>query len=457
MKRLNTSLSGLEERNTNMLPLILKFAMPSALSAAVVALYSLADAYFVSSLGKEAGAAVGVSFALQALLQAIGYTFGMGGGVLISRALGGGRQEDATCYARSATFLAFGSGCAILFLGLVFCGPLVRLLGATDSIYPLARAYATNLLLSAPFTTLSFVLSLLLRAEGRVLDSTLGLTIGSLVNCILDPICITRLGMGVAGASFATLISQAIAAVLLSLPYLRKKSLLPIFSLSQRGVFSVLPKVLRLGMPSFFRQGLIVLATVLLNRTAVQWGDAAVSALSTVTRLFLLAFSICLGVGQGMLPIVAYNDGCGQHENVRKAYKISIYLALILTLLAALPLLLLSTPLIALFQKSQDAIEIGRIALRAQAAVLVLHAPITCTIFLMQALGKSVRATLLACARQGIFFVPLIFLIPRFLGVEWVIFVQPFADFLTFLMTLPFIVGVFKKRGVHAITDTNTS
>ena len=325
----------------------------------------------------------------------------------------------------------------------------MRFLGATDSIYPLALSYATNLFLSAPFTTLSFVLSQLLRAEGRVLDSTLGLTVGSLVNCVLDPICIIRLGMGVAGASFATLISQIISAFILLLPYLRKKSCLSLFQGSSCSLISAFPIIFHRGMPSFFRQGLIVLSTILLNRTAAQWGDAAVSALSTVTRLFLLAFSLCLGVGQGMLPIVAYNDGCGRRDVVTRAYRISLWLSFGLTFLASLPLLILSTKLIGFFQESSKAIEIGSVALRAQAAVLTLHAPITCTIFLMQALGKSFRATLLACARQGLFFVPLILLIPRYLGVEWVIFVQPLADLMTFLLTLPFMRPFFKKQKRH--------
>ena len=456
MKSLEESVLAIRSPRGRMLPLILKFALPSVLSAAVIALYSLADAYFVSSLGKEAGAAVGVSFAIQALLQAVGYTFGIGGGVLISRSLGAKDIHAAARYAGSAMTFATGTGCAILLLGLGFRAPLMRLLGATDSIYPLALSYATNLLLSAPFTTLGFVLSQLLRAEGRVFDSTFGLTVGSAVNCILDPICITRLGMGVAGASFATLISQAVSTLLLLLPYLRKKSCLPLFEDTHRPAFGTLPKILYRGMPSFFRQGLIVLATVILNRTAAVWSDAAVSALSTVTRLFLLAFSLCLGVGQGMMPIVAYNDGQGRSENVRRAYVLSLWLGVALSFVASIPLLIFSDALIALFQSSPEATAIGSIALRAQAAVLILHAPITCTIFLMQALGRGFRATLIACARQGIFFVPLIVFIPRHFGVEWVIFVQPLADLLTFLLTVPFMVSFFRQTKEKVLCDGKT-
>ena len=434
------------ERQEPMLWLVFKFALPSVLGSAVIALYNLADAYFVSSLGKEAGAAVGVSFAIVALLQAVGFTLGIGGGVLISRALGGEKRDEADRYAKITVTLALGAGLLILLLGLLLRTPLITFLGATDSIYRLALSYATYLLLSAPFTILSFVLSQLLRAEGRVILSTLGLTVGSLINCILDPICITRLGFGVAGASLATLISQTIAALLLLLPYLRGKCRVSFLGRTPPRVPGAIWKVLYCGMPSFFRQGLIVLATVLINRTAMQWGDAALSALSTVTRLFLLAFSLCIGVGQGMMPLVAYCDGGGRKQAVRGVYLTSLGLALVLNFIASLPLLILSTPLIALFQASQDAINIGCIALRAQAAVLILHAPITCTIFLLQALGKGARATLLACARQGIFFVPLILLLPRCFGVEWVIFVQPLADVATFLLTLPFMIGFLKKN-----------
>lgn len=445
MTRTKASLLHDESSGTRMLPLILKFAVPSVVSAAVIALYSLADAYFVSSLGKEAGAAVGVSFAIVALLQAVGYTLGMGGGVLLSRALGEERRDVALDYARVAVKVSLFLGCTILLCGLVCLSPLLRFLGANDSIYPLARAYAINLLLSAPFTCLSFVLSQLLRAEGRVLDSMLGLTVGSAVNCILDPILITKFSMGVAGASLATLISQGLAAMLLLMPYLRKKSHVALFGDRRKTSLRMLLSILHRGMPSFFRQGLIVFATVLLNRTAVHWSDAALSALSTVTRLFLLAFSLCLGVGQGMMPVVAYNDGRKLPERVRRAFYVSLCLALALSFLASLPLLILSRPLIALFQNNEEAIGIGCIALRAQAAVLILHAPITCTIMLLQALRKSFRATLLACARQGFFFVPLILWIPRMLGLEWVIFVQPISDILTFLLTLVILIPFLKN------------
>ena len=428
-----------------MLRLVLRFALPSILGAAVISFYNLADAYFVSSLGKEAGAAVGVSFAIVALLQAIGYTLGIGGGVLISRALGAGRADEATDYARVSVRAGFWIGIVILLSGLILRMPLMGFLGADDAVAPLAASYATFLLLSSPFTVLGFVLSHLLRAEGRVLDSTLGLAVGSVLNCILDPICITRLGLGVAGASLATLISQGIAAMLLLLPYLRGKCRVSLLGRNEKAVNRPLLRVLYRGMPSFFRQGLIVPSTILLNRTLMLWGDAAVSAFSSVTRLFLLVFSLCIGVGQGMMPIVAYNDGCGRRDSVREAFVLSLRLSLVLAFLASLPLLILSTQLISLFQSSQQAVEIGCIALRAQAAVLILHAPITCTVFLLQALGKGIRATLLACARQGLFFIPLILLIPRCFGVEWTIFVQPLADVATFLLTLPFMIGFLKQ------------
>ncbi len=426
-------------------PLILQFAAPTAVGMLVISLYSIADAFFVSRLGTEAAAAVGVSFAIQSLFQAVGYTLGMGAGSLMSQRLGEKKQEAAAFFARFAFFLSLLIGLLLMGIGLLFAGPIVRLLGATESIYPYALSYVRPLFWASPFMCATFVLSQLLRAEGKAVYSMVGLLIGSLLNILLDWLFIGGIKMGISGASLATLISQAVGMAVLLSAYLFGKSQIALLKLPKSEKKTDIARILVTGLPSTFRQGLITLSTVLLNRAAGLWSDAAVTAISGVTRLFLLAFSICLGVGQGMMPVVGYNYGYRRYDRVKKAYLISLLASGLGMLLLAIPSYLLAGKLIALFDRDPAVIAIGAGALRAQSLVFVLHGCVTCTIMLLQAVGKPLPATALACARQGIFFFPLLFLLPSAFGLEALIYVQPLADALTFLFSLFFVAYAIKK------------
>ena len=430
--------------------LTVRLATPSAIGMAVIALYSLADALFVSKLGTEAGAAVGVCFAIQALLQAVGYTLGLGAGSLISQALGRKSIEDANTYARLAFFLSILLGILIGGIGLLFSAPLMRMLGADESILPYALAYARYLFLASPLMCAVFVLSQLLRAEGCALYSMVGLVCGSLLNILLDPILITHASMGVSGASAATCISQAVSLAVLLSAYLLGHSRVTLFKRENPFRLREIPQILLLGLPSTLRQGLTVLATVLLNRAAALWSPSALTAISVVTRLFLLAFSFCLGVGQGMMPIAGYNYGNNNFKRVRKAFFFAIAISTVGMAILGVLLMLFAPQLIAFFRNDADVVAIGTPALRAQGAVLILHGTVTCTILLAQAIGKPIRASILAGARQGFFFVPLLLLLTKHFGVGSIIWVQPIADALTFLLALPFarslLRHLLKKR-----------
>lgn len=425
-------------------PLVLRLAAPSTVGMFVTALYSMTDALFVSSLGTEASAAVGVTFSIQALLQAIGYTFGVGAGSLISRALGSRRDSDAGRYATVSLLLAAAAGSLVMLIGLVWGSPLMRILGATESIHPHALAYSRYLFISAPFMCCAFVASQLLRAEGKAVYSMVGLTVGSLLNIALDPLLIHTAGLGIAGASLATLISQVVCLAVLLSAYLLQKSQLSLFRDFSLRDFRESGRITVAGLPSSFRQGFIAVATILLNHAAGTWGDAAVAALSVVNRVFQLAFSLCLGIGQGMMPIAGFNYGADDRERVYRAYLFSSVLATAVMLLVSIPLLILSPRVIAVFRNDPAVIDIGRAALRAQSAVLVTHGVVTCANMLLQAIGKPFSATVLACARQGIFFLPLLFFLPNAFGIESLIYVQPLADALTLLFAVPFIVYVVR-------------
>lgn len=425
--------------------LILTLAIPNTVGLLVVAAYSLADSFFVSSLGTTAGAAVGITFSLHVLLQAVGYTLGMGAGSLLSRAMGRQDEETAGRYVRVALFLSLAIGTLITLSGLSFCEQLLRFLGARGAVLPLARAYVRPFLWCAPIMCAVFVLSQTLRAEGLAFYSMVGLVVGSLLNIALDPLLITRFDMGIAGASVATLISQCTSFVVLLSAYLMHRSTLTPFRRSGRkGAFTA-GQIFVAGLPSLFRQGLSGLATILLNHAASAVGDSAVNAMSLVARIFLLVFSFCLGIGQGMMPVVGYNRGSGNITRIKRAYLFAMGTATGVMLLLSLPLYGWAPQILSWFQKDAEVIRIGASALRAQSLVLFSHGVVTCTILYLQAHGNPIRGTVLAAARQGIFFLPLIFILPARLGLVGLEWTQPVSDALTLLFAIPFVTFALRR------------
>ena len=412
---------------------ILQLSLPNTIGLLVIAAYSLADSFFVSDLGTDAGAAIGVVFPLPVLMQAVGYTLGLGAGSRISRTLGKQDRKAASSYALSAIVWSLILGGSIAAVGLWKEETLLRLFGASDSIIEIARAYLTPLLWAAPFMCATFVLSQLLRAEGLATYSMVGLAVGSICNIILDPILIFSADMGIAGASTATLISQILSAVILFSAYLFHKSALRPFAEIRFGTLFLFGKIFVTGLPSLFRQGLAGLATILLNHAAAEYSDAAVLALSLVARVFLLVFSICLGIGQGMMPVVGYNHGAGNAKRQADAYQFAVRLSSVAMFVISIPLIIWAPEVISLFRDDGEVVRIGAFALRAQCAILFSHGLVTCTILYLQAVGRAFLGTLLAAARQGIFFLPLVFFLPMRFGLLGLCLAQPIADAVTFL------------------------
>ena len=412
---------------------VLELSLPNTLGLLVIAAYSLADSFFVSELGTQAGAAIGVVFPLPVLIQAVGYTMGLGAGSRLSRALGKKDRDTASALAASAIAWSLILGCGISALGLWQEEPLLRLFGASSEVIEIARAYLTPLLWATPMMCLSFVLSQLLRAEGLATYSMIGLSAGSICNIVLDPILISRVGMGIVGASTATLVSQIVSALILLSAYLFHKSHLQPFSHLKIRTLLLFGKIFVTGLPSLFRQGLSGLATILINHAAKGSSASAVLALSLVARVFLLVFSLCLGIGQGMMPVVGYSHGAGNEKRQKDAYRFAVRLSTLAMLAVSIPLMIWAPEVIGLFRDDGEVIQIGAFALRAQCAILFTHGLVTCTILYLQAVGRAFLSTFLAAARQGFFFLPLVFLLPMKFGLLGLCLAQPIADTVTFL------------------------
>lgn len=426
--------------------LVSTLAVPTTISMLVTSIYNLADTFFVSQLSTSASGAVGIVFSLMTIIQAVGFTLGMGSGSLLSRRLGEKDKKAADMYASTAFFTALALGAIIMIVGKLFTEDLMTLLGATDTIMKYALAYVNYILWAAPVMCASFVLNNILRSEGKAALAMIGLCTGGILNIILDPIFIFTLKMETAGAALATLISQCISFVILLVMFLFRKSNI---NISLKNI-SFKPKtyaeIIVTGMPSLSRQGLASVATVLLNTAANPYGDAAIAAMSIATKVAMLVLCVCIGIGQGFMPVAGYNYGAKMFDRVKKAFRFTLITdTIIMTALAAI-IFFLSPTIMKIF-RAEDAtvIEIGTAAMRAQCIAMPLMSTTIVVNSLLQSVGKSISATILSCCRQGLFFIPLILILPRFLGLTGIEYAQAISDALTFLVSVPFAIWFFRK------------
>ena len=426
--------------------LVLSLAVPTIISMLVTAIYNIGDTFFVSKLGTSASGAVGIVFSLMAIIQAVGFTVGMGSGAQISRLLGAQKTDEANSVAVSGFFAAVAFGTLLAVFGLLFIDDLMRILGATETILPYARDYASYILYAAPVMASSFLLNNILRAEGKAKFAMVGLTIGGLLNLALDPLFIFGFGWGIGGAAIATALSQCVSFSILLSWFLRGKTITRLRAAGISKDQGIYIRILKNGLPSFCRQTLASIATIALNLSAAMYGDAAVAAMSIVGRLFMFVFAINLGIGQGYMPVVGYNYGAGRFERVKAAFLFTLKVTSVLMTSAAVAGFAVAPSLIRFFIKTDpDVVRIGALALRAMClAMPLIPLGIVCNMT-FQSIGKSWTATVLSLARQGIFFLPLILTLPRFIGLTGVQITQPLADALTFLCCLPLTFFFFRE------------
>lgn len=424
--------------------LICSLAGPTIVSMMISAAYNLADTYFVSQLGTSATGAVGIVFSLMAIIQAVGFTLGMGSGGTISRRLGEKKNDEAAQAASSALFSALAVGVLIAAAGLSFSQTLMRLLGATDTILPYAASYAQYILYGAPIMCATFVLNNDLRAEGKAFFSMIGISIGCVLNVGLDPLFIFTFHLGIAGAAAATVLSQVVSFLILLSNYLRRRTIVRISPRSFSYKWSIHGEILKTGMPSFFRQGLASIASIALNVSAAAYGDAAVAAMSIVTRAFFFILAALIGFGQGFQPVAGYNYGAKCYARLKDAFWFCVKVGFAgLLVLCTLGFVFAPQIMMVFRRDDPQVIAIGSLAFQVQCAVMPLGSFVVIANMLFQSIGEAKPATLIATLRQGLCFLPAILLLPHLFGILGVQISQPVADCASFvislLITLPFL------------------
>ena len=426
--------------------LVLTLAVPTIISMMVTSIYNMADTYFVSQINTSASGAVGIVFSIMAIIQAVGFTIGMGSGSVASRLLGQGLPDRAAVIASSAVVAAVVCGSLLTLAGLGTLEHFVWILGATETISPYALQYATYILWGAPVMCLAFTLNNLLRWQGKANRSVIGLGIGGVLNILLDPIFIFGLDLGISGAAIATLLSQCVSASILASFFLRGQSEIRV---SIRCV-STAPKIyltiFKSGMPSFFRQGMASVSAMALNFNAGVYGDAAVAAMAIVTKVFNFLLSAVIGFGQGMQPVVGYNYGAKELGRVRQAVSFSLKFCTVILTVAAAVGAVFAPQIVQFFRNDPAVVAVGTQAFRFQCISLPLAAVLVFANMLFQSLGKSWRASLLALCRQGMFFIPLVYLLPMHFGLLGLEVTQMCSDLIAFLVSAAFLLHYFRRE-----------
>lgn len=449
--KMNRNNPDVEEQHNLMMTapthkLVFTLAIPTIASQLVSVFYNTVDVFFVSKISTSASAAVGVNFALMSIIHAVGYGVGMGANSIISRCLGRKENRRADCYASSAFVAALLIGLLIMVAGLITLEPLMMLLGATDTILPYSCSYARIILIGSPIMCSAFVLNNVLRAEGDAKLSMWGLCIGSFANIALDPIFIFCFDMGIAGAALATVLSQAISFSILLSAFIRRRSIVQLKIKNVSHMAAEYWKIFVTGLPTIFRQGCASIASACLNNAASVYGDSALAAITIANKIYMFVRSVIIGVGQGFQPVAGYNYGAGNKKRTKEAFRFSVVLGSTICSLAAVVIFFFGARIIIWFRNDPDVVSIGKQALQYACVAMPIMAYSTYVNQLYQCLGFYKTATFLASCRQGIVFLPLVFLLPRHFGIAGVEMVQPLADIITFVVSIFFQVQFFKTK-----------
>lgn len=428
-------------------PLILKLAVPSIISMLVTGIYNTADTYFVGRISTQATAAVGLVFSVMAIIQALGFFCGHGSGNYLSRMLGAGNQKEADEMASTGFVLALIIGILIAAAGNVFIDDLVRIVGATETTAEDTRNYMRIILLGAPFMTCQFVINNQLRFQGNAVYAMYGLLCGAVMNIGLDPLLMFVFGLGVSGAAIATVTGQAVSFLVLLIGSSRGVNIhLHLKNVHLNGHY--LFEITNGGLPSLFRQGLAAVSTLLLNTTAGSLGgDAAIAGMSVVGRVLMMVCSALIGFGQGYQPVCSFNYGAGKKDRVKEGYFFCVKYGTVFLIVFCALAFAFAPQIVGWFRKDPAVIEIGAFALRCEAAVFPLMATIVMTNMMLQSMGRGLKASIASSSRNGIFFIPLILILPRLFGLTGVQITQAVADALSFALAIPLAASEFREMG----------
>ena len=419
-------------------------AIPTIISMLLTSMYNLVDTFFVGKINTQSTAAVGIVFSVMFFIQAFSFFFGNGSGNYISRQLGAQNTKDAEVMASTGLFYTLVFSLIVMLLGWFFLEPISILLGSTPTILPYTRQYLGISLLGTPFIMGTFCINNQMRFQGFTKYSVYGAISGSIINCLLDPVFIFGFSMGVSGAAVASVIGQ-ICGFVIMLIMSQKEGVIHYTHrrISFEGRF--VKEIIAGGTPSISRQGLASVSTIALNSVAGNYGDAAIAAMSIVTRISMFIFSVIVGLGQGFQPMCGFCYGAKLYDRVKEGFWFSTKIGTLFLLFWSVVLIIFSSEVVSLFRDDPEVIAIGIPALRYQMIIFPACSFMMMANMMMQTCRKTIRANILAASRQGLFFIPLIFVLPYFYGLFGVEICQAVSDVISLIVTIPIVWSAFKE------------
>ncbi|NFP91740.1 MATE family efflux transporter [Clostridium sporogenes] len=435
---------------------LLKLSVPAIIAMLINAIYNIVDTMFVGMLNNTSAiAAVSIVYPLFMFIGAIGVMFGAGGASYLSRLLGEKKKEEADKTLTSTIIIGCIFSLIFTVISIIFLDKFLLMYGATETIMPYAREYGYTIVLGAIFTIGTGIMSNTIRAEGNSKYSMIATCIGGVINIILDPIFMFKFGMGIKGAAVATVISQIVSFVFLLRYYYSKKSYIKLGIKFFKPTFNMFFEILKIGIPIFVTQVLASFALGFMNLGAKPYGDAAVAAMGIVFRVMSIGFYIVFGIGQGFQPVAGYNYGAKNFTRLKEAVKLSIKWSIISGIVISILFIVFAEGCMLIFTRDTEVINIGIKAFRAASLLFPLFGYVNTYAVLYQALGKALGAFILSISRQGIFYIPLMYILPKFMGLEGVIFCQTAADGLAFIETFIMAIWLNKSLKKEMIEETN--
>ncbi len=427
--------------------LLFKQALPAMTGMFVMSLYNVVDTIYIGrGVGVLALAGVSVSIPIIMSLLAFSMAIGIGSSSLYSRSLGEGKTDKAKNVFGNFLFLIFSLGIALSILAYIFLPQILRIFGATEDIFSYAYDYSSVIIIGSFLFIYISSSNNIIRASGHAKLAMLTMIIGALINIILDPIFIFYLNMGVRGAAYATFLSWFAGSVYVTYYYIKLNSISARMSLSDLlPRKNIIKEVFSVGASSFARQASVSVMTIIANASLAVYGTSlAIAAFGIISRILMMAMMPIFGIVQGMQPIVGYNWGAKKYTRVKETLILSLKYSSLVAVLFFVIMLIFSGQIIGIFSRDPELIKITKNAIMI---ILIMFPLVGLQLIsggFYQALGKAKLALILSILRQGIFLIPLLVILPRFLGLSGIWYAFPIADSLAFLVALYYILAEFK-------------
>ncbi|ACQ52969.1 MATE family efflux transporter [Clostridium botulinum] len=435
---------------------LLKLSVPAIIAMLINAIYNIVDTMFVGMLNNTSAiAAVSIVYPLFMFIGAIGVMFGAGGASYLSRLLGEKKKEEADRTLTSTIVIGCIFSLIFTVICIIFLEQFLLMYGATETTMPYAKEYGYTIVAGSIFTIGTAIMSNTIRAEGNSKYSMIATCIGGVINIILDPIFMFKFGMGIKGAAVATVISQLVSFIFLLRYYYSKKSYIKLGIKFFKPTFNMFFEILKIGIPIFVTQVLASFALGFMNLGAKPYGDAAVAAMGIAFRVMSIGFYIVFGIGQGFQPVAGYNYGSKNFTRLKEAVKLSIKWSVVSGIVISILFIVFAEGCMLIFTRDREVINIGIKAFRAASLLFPLFGYVNTYAVLYQALGKALGAFILSISRQGIFYIPLMYILPKFMGLAGVIFCQTAADGLAFIETFIMAIWLNKSLKKEMVEETN--